>query len=249
MNEHVRTSASTPSERSVVQVLPKASLVRSIGQWLYRRVYTQVVPNGNAEIKRLLADSTSILDVGCGENSPIRYLPTTGKQKIGIDVYAPALVAAQQRGYHDEYRRVDALDIEKEFGPKSFDCVFAFDLIEHLPKEDSSRLIETMERVARKAVIVNTPNGYVPWTPTSGNPFQAHQCGWSVEEMRARGYTVLGTCGWRRLRNRHNWFGPFRDDRLLHFQLFCFDTTQVFVKTRPELAFNLLCLKAMASDA
>jgi hypothetical protein len=102
---------------------------------------------------------------------------------------------AARNGYHDEYRVMDALGMDVEFGPKSFDCVCAFGLVEHLCKMDSTDLLDKMEIVSRKVAILSTPNGYVPWTPTTGNPHQAHRCGWNVEEVVARGCTVLGTCG------------------------------------------------------
>ena len=40
-----------------------------------------------------------------------------------------------------------------------------------------------MEKVARKKVIVFTPNGFVPQRPYDGNPFQEHLSGWSVDEI------------------------------------------------------------------
>ena len=216
----------------------------SMARWLYKNAYKRIMPDGTAETKALLVNCTSILDIGCGETSPLRYLPTDGKFKVGVDVYE----AAKNR-YHDEYQLLNALDIEVRFGSKSFDCVCAFDIVEHLPKNESAALIEAMERVARKVVIISTPNGYVPWAPSGGNPYQAHRSGWTVEEMRARDYIVLGTCGWRRLRNRYNWLGPFHDGRFFHLQNFVFDITQILVKKRPELAYQLLCFKALCPEA
>jgi 2-polyprenyl-3-methyl-5-hydroxy-6-metoxy-1,4-benzoquinol methylase len=163
-------------------------------------------------------------------------------------MYEPAIIAAANSKYHDEYRLLNALDIEAEFGPRSFDAVCAFDIVEHLPKTESAVLIKAMEHVARKVVIISSPNGYVPWTPSSGNPWQAHKCGWAVEEMQAMGYNVLGTCGWRRLRNRYNWLGPFHDGRFFHLQMFVFDITQILVKKRPELAHQLLCFKVLCPE-
>jgi len=44
---------------------------------------------------------------------------------------------------------------------KSFDIVIAMDLIEHLPKSDGYKLLYEMERIARKACMIMTPNGFV----------------------------------------------------------------------------------------
>jgi hypothetical protein len=89
----------------------------------------------------------------------------------------------------------DALDAEKIFGPKSFDVVQAAEILEHLPKEKGPELLAVCERVARKLVIVTTPNGFLEQDPAlhpeegwAKNPYQKHLCGWETHELEALGY-------------------------------------------------------------
>ena len=91
----------------------------------------------------------------------------------------------------------NALDAEKIFGPKSFDVVMAAELLEHLPKEDGPKLLAVCESVARKFVIITTPNGFLeqdpalaPNEPWAKNPYQKHLCGWLPHELEALGYEV-----------------------------------------------------------
>jgi hypothetical protein len=90
---------------------------------------------------------------------------------------------------------MNALDLDKTFSPKSFDCVLALDLIEHLEKEEGFQLISMMEKIATKRVIIFTPNGLLPQQEFGGNRLQIHKSGWSVEEMREKGFRVIGILG------------------------------------------------------
>jgi hypothetical protein len=65
---------------------------------------------------------------------------------------------------------------------------WAADLIEHLGKEDGFRLLEHMELIARKVVVIVTPNGFIAQHLTDGNPLQIHRSGWTAHEMKALGY-------------------------------------------------------------
>jgi hypothetical protein len=95
------------------------------------------------------------------------------------------------------FTQANALDAEKIFGPKSFDVVMAAEILEHLPKEDGPKLLLVCENVARKLVIITTPNGFleqdpalVPNEPWAKNPYQKHLCGWWAHELEDLGYNV-----------------------------------------------------------
>ena len=96
-----------------------------------------------------------------------------------------------------------------------------------------------MEAVARRRVIVFTPNGFLPQDAFDGNPYQVHRSGWTVQEMRSRGYEVRGIHGWRPLRGERaavRWPPrPFWGRLSLH-------TQRLFLE-RPHHAFQLLCTK------
>ncbi len=184
----------------------------------------------------IVLPSDLVLDVGCGKNSPLGKLKHLPARIVGIDAF-PA-VATQ---IHDEYIVGSALSIEKRFPPQSFDCVVALDVIEHLTKADGYRLMEMTERIARRAIVIFTPNGFLPQPPYEGNSFQKHLSGWTVEEMRGQGYEVTGLFGWKPLRG--GWanirFRPRRFWQAISI------ATQPVVRRRPEHAFALLCVKCL----
>ena len=156
---------------------------------------------------------------------------------VGVDAVTPDLDPTAPR--HAEYRRHDVRELPELFQPGSFDCVVALDVIEHLPREDGERLIEAMEAVAAKRVLIFTPNGFVPQSPEPGNPFQEHLSGWSPEDFLARGYQVVGVSGWRPLR------GPYGAIRWHPRPVWrrVSGLTESLVTPRPRHAFHLACKK------
>jgi len=134
---------------------------------------------------------------------------------------------------------MNILDLEKKFETNSFDCVLASDLIEHLTKEDGLKLIDMMEKIAKNKIIIFTPNGFLSQGEYDNNPWQIHKSGWTVKEMKEKGYEVIGIDGWKPLR------GEYASLRFWpkHFWLIISDITQFFVKNKPEKAFEILCYK------
>jgi len=120
----------------------------------------------------------------------------------GVDGYAPALEQARVLGTHDEYVTGDVRTILQLFAEKRFDGCVALDVIEHLPKPDGLRLLKEMEALARKKVIFFTPNGFMPQKSKDGD-LQEHLSGWTADEMRSRGYRVLGMYGPKWIRGEY----------------------------------------------
>jgi predicted TPR repeat methyltransferase len=186
----------------------------------------------------------TLLDIGCGYDSPVQRFSGPLERTVGIDVFPPYLERSRRAGIHSECRHVDALAIESVFGSHAFDCVLAVDLIEHLDKPDGVRLLEAMERVARRKVIVFTPNGFVPQDGYDENPHQAHRSGWTPDEMRARGYRLWGIHGWKPLRAER------AEPRWRPHRLWATIAlwTQPLVLNRPSHAYHLLCVKDLATS-
>jgi REP element-mobilizing transposase RayT len=57
-----------------------------------------------------------------------------------------------------------------------------------------------MEKIAKKKVVIFTPNGFLAQGEYYNNPWQLHRSGWTAEEMKKRGYKVLGFGGAKILR-------------------------------------------------
>jgi hypothetical protein len=79
------------------------------------------------------------------------------------------------------------------FPDKSVDTVFALDFIEHLDKPDGLRMLREAERVARRQIVVYTPNGFYPQSyedprkpdrwGMDGGLWQTHRSGWAPEDF------------------------------------------------------------------
>ncbi|MBU4242294.1 MAG: SAM-dependent methyltransferase, partial [Nanoarchaeota archaeon] len=121
----------------------------------------------------------------------------------------------------------------------SFDCVLASDLIEHLTKEEGNKLIKMMEKIAKKRVIIFTPNGFLPQGEFNKNPWQVHKTGWTVEEMQKKGYKIIGINGIKSLRKE---FTTIKYKPRFFWTIIS-DLTQIWTRNHPKYAFQILCIK------
>ena len=179
----------------------------------------------------------TILDVGCGSNSPMKAF--SGKfYLVGTDAHKPSLEESRKKGIHNEYYCMTFSELDK-LECYAFDCVVALDVIEHLKKGEGLQFLDNIERIAKKKIIVYTPNGFVPQEEFSNNPWQVHRSGWTVKEMRLRGYKVVGIGGLKSLRGeraaiRFNPKPLWETVSLL---------SQYIVADYSELAYAILCIK------
>ena len=134
----------------------------------------------------------AVLDAACGLSLRSKYIPA--QIRVGVDI-------------HEEYfkhiesdvpyvvLKYDIRKLEEIFMPKSFDIVIALDVVEHIEKGQSLDMIRQLEAIARKAVIIETPEGYVPQNIDiqghGGDEWQTHRSGWSVEDFEAMGYKTV----------------------------------------------------------
>jgi 2-polyprenyl-3-methyl-5-hydroxy-6-metoxy-1,4-benzoquinol methylase len=135
----------------------------------------------------------TVLDVGCGLSLKSQFLDIP--VRVGVDVFPEYLARIDAKVPYvpvtADVRMLGAL-----FPPKSFDLVLALDIIEHVEWDESNALLASFDKLARKAIVLATPNGFVPqdidiWGH-GGDHWQTHRCGWSPEGLQALGYhTVL----------------------------------------------------------
>lgn len=194
------------------------------------------------EIESAIQVPKSLLDVGCGSDSPVQFLTQRPAHMVGVDAHPPSIAASRSKGIHDEYYCIELKDLDQCFGQNSFDCVLGIDVIEHFVKEDARRLLKMIERIAARRVVLLTPNGFLPQAAHSGNPFQEHLSGWTVEELQSLGYRVIGANGWKPL------LGQFAQPRLRPaiFWRLVSRMSQPLVREHPGRAFHLLCVKEVS---
>jgi SAM-dependent methyltransferase len=189
----------------------------------------------------LVGTCDSVLDVGCGFRSPIRSFSHLIPRTVGVDGYDKAIERSRAAGIHSEYHRMDLMKVGEFFGPKSFDAAIALDVIEHFDKPEGYRFLEMLESIARKRVIIFTPNGFLPQDEWDGNVHQLHRSGWEVYDFELRGYRVTGMSGWKPLR------GDYALPRLRPRRLggFVSRLTEPFATRFPKHAFQLLAIRDM----
>lgn len=193
-----------------------------------------------ARLAPFLRGCTSILDIGCGAQSPVAYVRTKAR-RVGIDGDGRSIELARLRNTHDDYIVGDVREIISD-GEK-YDAVLAIEIIEHLSKEDGEKFVKSLERLALKVVIITTPNGYVPQPAIDGNEFQRHLCGYSVEELQALGYRVRGINGLKELRGEYARIT--RTPKLFWYLISLI--SELYVWTHPERAFGLFAYKFFES--
>jgi SAM-dependent methyltransferase len=189
------------------------------------------------ELRRTLAGCHTVLDVGCGEASPLRYLPTL--HLTGLDGYAPSLERARAQKTHDAFQAGDVRKVGELLAGKKFDAVVALDVIEHLTKEDGQRMLAGMERLATRRVVIFTPNGFVPQRSQNGD-LQEHLSGWEPAEMRQAGYEVLGMHGPKRMRGE---YARLRHRPRAVAGLVSLAAHFLLTRLHPEKAFSIYCIK------
>jgi 2-polyprenyl-3-methyl-5-hydroxy-6-metoxy-1,4-benzoquinol methylase len=210
------------------------------GRW--RGLRAAVAPPYWLEVIDALGDARSVLDVGCGSDSPLARHRARFDHLAGVDAYPAAVEAARAGGAYDELHEHDVRRLDELWPPDSFDAVAAVDLLEHLDREDGAALLDQLEGLARHRVVLFTPNGFVRQSAREGNPFQVHLSGWTAAQLRARGYTVRGVHGLRPLR------GAEAQIRLRPRRAWALvaDMSQPVVRRVPHLAYHLLAVKEVA---
>ena len=190
-------------------------------------------------LRKFTRPFASVLDVGCGEDtSPFRLIEKEPHQRrTGLDHYAPALERSRAAGVHDAYILSDIFDAPEL--DEQFDCVVALDILEHFEKEDGLRFLRRLEQIARRRVIVLTPNGFSPSEPFDDNLSQRHLSGWAAPELRALGYRVFGANGLKVLK------GDYAKPKLKPVMLWLGISmlTQYVTVVAPEAAFHLFAVK------
>ena len=155
----------------------------------------------NTVWRKLDKDSKLLLDVGCGKGEPMRFINRRKRfYAVGVDIFEPYHQESRKSGCYDELILADIRN--PPLKPKSFDIVFAMEVLEHLEKQEGERLLHSMERIVRKQMILSTPVGKYKQDPYDGNPSQEHKHIWNPATIEKLGYKVSG-CGIRNIGGRH----------------------------------------------
>ncbi len=211
------------------------TLSSAVGRRLRRMPLLRGLAGCDADLTRIIRPDWTVIDVGCGAGS--RSAPYALDRAIGIDLHFASLVQSQRAGTRSA--AVCASLKVLPLADSAVDAVVALDVIEHFTRDDAVSVMGELERVARKAVVLLTPNGYLPQAGTRENPFMEHRSGWSPADLRQYGYTVSGVNGWRPLRGAHASPRLGSSGKILSL------ASQPLIRRHPEHAFHLLALKTL----
>lgn len=144
-------------------------------------------------INELLSDSHTLLDVGCGVGTTLKEFCCP--IKIGVDAHRPYLENSET-GLQLIKINFKAENLRGLFLPNSLDSVTLIDVIEHLDKETGFDVLQQVEEIAAKKVIVFTPRGFfrqleVDHYGLGGESYQRHRSGWEVGDFENMGYNVI----------------------------------------------------------
>lgn len=188
-------------------------------------------------LKKELHDCKNVLDLGCGERSPLHLLKDDPKFKnlysVGVDVFSPYILKnVKENKIHSKYINQNIFEID--FPEKSFDCVIMLDVIEHFEKKDFLKFLPKLEKIAKKIVIM-TPNGFVQQKEYDENPYQLHKSGWTVADMKKLGFICYGMSGLKSIYESN--IKPTILKTLL------INLSQMFFNKIPEKCFHIFCIK------
>lgn len=219
-----------------------------IGQRNITRVKKYVSASSDFGFYRLLKTELknyeSVLDVGCGANSPLARIDKTfylegidlipvKSRKKDIEKYANKI--------HDKYTRGNILNIEKYYKNKSFDVVVSFHVLEHLKRSEGKIFLEKLDNIAKYKIIICTPNGFVPQYPRNGNIYQEHLSGWYVKDFKINGFKIYGLRGFKFIRGE---FAAIKYKPWYIWLYFSYLSEFITIHV-PQIAFELMAVKVL----
>lgn len=150
-------------------------------------------------ILRLIVGKT-VLDVGCGYGKWGSLIKTNfwesglaePPKTDGFDAFLPNVeLCAKSNCYQKVWRQTMPAPLSG-----NWDTVLACEFIEHIPQRDVEKVMDILEKVVKKRIILSTPNW--PYYRKGGdtivgyNEFESHLSYVSRKFFQRRGYKLIG---------------------------------------------------------
>lgn len=140
---------------------------------------------------------SNILDIGCGEGTYVNNYKSIfpDAKWSGIEVWKPYIDKYHLR---EKYDTIINKDVRKVNFKKlrNFDIVFAGDVLEHMTKEESIKVVNDI-LAQSKCLLISIPIVHMPQGEYDGNPYEEHvKDDWSHQEVLETfgPYIVQGVC-------------------------------------------------------
>jgi SAM-dependent methyltransferase len=164
---------------------------------------------------KAIGEAKTVLDLGCGDGYFMRSVSEDkGWSITGVDIFKSTLDNAKKTGIYNALVKGELLTVSRKLieKKKKYDVVFCSEIIEHLDKKQGEVLLELVEKLAKRRIVVATPRGFMvaPHEFIGDNPHQVHLSGWEINDFKRRGYIVRGfgfypvwsECGLGRSKNK-----------------------------------------------
>lgn len=136
-------------------------------------------------------DCKVVMSVGAMRGKYLLDLPC---KKIALDAYKHYL---NEIAEECEKRWGYAEEILPTIASNSIDGIMALDFIEHVEKNVGWTILQDIERIASKAILVYTPKGFKPQHEKKTKnmtglelDLQTHRSGWTQKDLESVGYYV-----------------------------------------------------------
>jgi len=160
-----------------------------IANYCVRKIYFVLLSYTNIIWQVFDKEGSSVLDIGVGNGLPMQLIRRRKKFfALGIDIFLPYIKNCKHMKIHDDYVLCDVRFLP--FKEKTFDVVLCLQVIEHLTEYEAHYVIQEIENIASRQLILTTPLGFLPRGEVDGNPFEAHKSGFHPKQFEVRGYKI-----------------------------------------------------------
>lgn len=158
--------------------------------------------NLKAHLTPLITEELSVLDLGCGNYTSGVSIQTPlikFKSLTGVEVYKKDLDETKKKDFLTkklDWHEEEILSYLNKHKKDRFDVIMLIDVLEHFEKKDGMKVLEAIEKMATKRILIFMPIGDHTLEANDGrvaeekNHWQKHLSQWEVEEWRDLGYDV-----------------------------------------------------------
>lgn len=144
----------------------------------------------------------SLLSLCCGIGLELSGLST--QDVTAVDIHDAHIAQVHHRCPQAKTFVSDALEFIKTQEDNSYDVISIIDGIEHMDKDTGLELMDEMKRVAKKEILLFTPEGpsedgylknepHNAWGIEGADEYQKHKSGWTLKELEGMGFEVIRT--------------------------------------------------------
>lgn len=111
-------------------------------------------------VRTHLPRGARVLDLGCGDGGLLRAAQRAGHAVVrGVD--GSAAMVARGRGLGTPIEHGDLLAVARQIDDRAFDCVVAYDVLEHLDRDEQLALLDQAQRILSPGgrLVLHVPSG------------------------------------------------------------------------------------------